>query len=497
MLSAFVVVSLSNLQPDNSQASVNLLLHLSAQTANSSQPAATLPDFQVPTSAVWINSLWFLSLVLSLTSALFGMIAKQWLREYMEWSTTSWLPQRFVVLRQKRFEAFNEWKVPAIIAAIPALLEVALIMFFVGLIIFLWTFNVIVAGVSITVIAVSISLAVLATILPVFYQRCPYKSPTGWACLRVVWLFAGAWERLSNKVRRHTQRGSHCYRLAERLQISFNRCTSWRERDFGGGGEDVVGQPVVDALGCTEVCFRDKDFFHEVDEITDADRRAKALGDLAALHCAFTWIHDTSQNEYLLQAVQQCSATRVTEGCPPLALLAFNFSVVCQALDADPKWVCEILDKDYDIAVVGDRVEYAALLPRSPSRWRLYHDLGEHLHALQDTRPQLLHQLVVTFARDLGQLFDHADLESVYHNETSARFLMRTIVLCACLTLNVDGDRQTFLDCLAPHFHKLCKMDRALPGLASTLFELSSLHHESIMPEYRECPIFTRPWSYL
>lgn len=477
------------LQPDSGQTSVNLLLQLSIQFANSSQPPASLPDFQVPTSAIWINSLWLFSLILSLTSALFGMITKQWLREYMEWSTTSWLPQRFIVLRQKRFEAFNEWRVPAIIAAIPALLEVALVLFFAGLIIFLWTFNVVVACVSIAVITVSTAPAVLATILPVFYRQCPYKSPTGWACLRVVWLFARGWEMARQKVSRRTRWSPRWHRLAERLQIQFDRCTSWKERDFGGDGEDVVGKAAVHALGCKAVCFREKDiFWSTVHQFTDADCRAKALVDLAALYRAFTWIHDMSQNEYLLQAVNQCAATRVTDGCTPLALLAFDFAVACQALDADPKWVCEQLDKMYDITLVdhGVLVEHV-LLHRLD--WNIDTiDLWIKLWALLKTRPQLVHQLAQTLARDLGQLVDCTALEPHYFDEASTRFLMRIIALCACLTCGVDSDQRTFVDCLAPVFHRLCKMHRSLPGLAMSLFKLLALHPESIV-EHRECSI--------
>lgn len=484
MLSAFVVVSLSNLQPDNGQTSVTLLLQLSAQTANSSQPAASLPDFHAPTSAVWINSLWFLSLVLSLTSALFGMIAKQWLHEYMEWSTTSWLPQRFIVLWQKHFEAFNEWRVPAIIAAIPALLEVALILFFAGLIVFLWTFNIVVAGVSIAVITVSIALAVLATVLPVFYRQCPYKSPTGWACLRVVWLFAGAWETLRMRICRHTRGGSRFRRLAGRLQILFDRCTSWRERDFSGGGEDVLDKATADALGCTEVIFMSQD--DEVLYIDSVDCRAEALVNLRPLRRAFLWIHETSQNEYLLHAVEQCAATGVTKGCPPLALLALDFAAACQALDVDPKWMCEQLDKIYDITLVDHGAEYASL----NNDWSAPSDLWEELHALRDTRPQLVHQLAETLARDLGQLFDHIGLDA-YSNETSARFLMRIMALCAQLALLVDCSQWTFLGRLSPHFHRLCEMGSPLPGLETSLFRFLSLHPESIV-QHRErlisCP---------
>lgn len=302
------------LQRDNGQTSVNILLHLSAQTANSSQPAATLPEFHPSASAVWVNSLWFLSLILSVTSALFGMIAKQWLREYMKWTTTSWMPQNTTTLRQKRFDALNEWKVPAIISTIPALLEVALILFFAGLAVFLWTFNVIVAGVSIAAITSSITLVVLGTVLPVSYRRCPYKSPTGWACLRAMWLSALAWERLRKNVLAPLSTYPTISKLLE-LQVDFDERKSWRARDSDTSGKDIAGTAAVDALGATNVRFSQRyPLVVRFDEAT-----CRGLYNLVALDHAFAWICETSQNEYLLKAVEQCATARSSEGCPPLS----------------------------------------------------------------------------------------------------------------------------------------------------------------------------------
>lgn len=138
VLTAFLVVSYLLLQPDNTQRSADTLSYMSAQIANTSlPPIAPAQPFQPPTFAVWVNSLWFVSLELSLGSALFGMIAKQWLREYMTWTTMSASVKEILSLRQYRYQAFLDWRVPGIIEAIPALLEVALVLFFSGLVILL------------------------------------------------------------------------------------------------------------------------------------------------------------------------------------------------------------------------------------------------------------------------------------------------------------------------------------------------------------------------
>ena len=102
-------------------------------------------------------------------------------------------PKDLVGLRQGRFEAFKSWETPSIIASIPALLELALILFLGGLVIFLYTLNIIVAGICTVVIVLLIALAVVMTILPVFHPDCPYKTPTGWALVLVVCRWYKLW----------------------------------------------------------------------------------------------------------------------------------------------------------------------------------------------------------------------------------------------------------------------------------------------------------------
>ncbi|KIJ62275.1 hypothetical protein HYDPIDRAFT_30538 [Hydnomerulius pinastri MD-312] len=151
VLTAFILQFCSLLQIDNSQATADLLAQLvSLQMGNLSSPSAVQSgpeQFKPPSSSVWINALWFLSLVLSLASALFGMMAKQWLREYMQWTTMMSLPEDAVLVRQLRYEAFMDWNTPAMLASIPALLEVAVILFLLGMVILLYTLNDVVADI--------------------------------------------------------------------------------------------------------------------------------------------------------------------------------------------------------------------------------------------------------------------------------------------------------------------------------------------------------------
>ena len=50
-------------------------------TSLSNNPAQS---FSAPTWAVWVNGLWFLSLVIGLTCALMATLLQQWARRYLE-----------------------------------------------------------------------------------------------------------------------------------------------------------------------------------------------------------------------------------------------------------------------------------------------------------------------------------------------------------------------------------------------------------------------------
>ena len=104
-----------------------------------------LSPFQPSVAARWINCLFFVSLVLSLAAALVGILAKQWVREYIKWNSPLSVPRENVMVRQYRFEAWEDWNVATIISTVPALLEIAMIFFLTGVIILLWTLDDVVA----------------------------------------------------------------------------------------------------------------------------------------------------------------------------------------------------------------------------------------------------------------------------------------------------------------------------------------------------------------
>ena len=196
ILTAFLVQTYPMLQADGTN-TTNQLLALSVSTQlrtagtiisdTLNQTLTTLVDavstsFSPSTATRWINILFFLSLVFSLAAALFSILAKQWIREYLKWNSPLALPRENVLVRQIRIEAWEDWQVSTVLSSIPILLELGMILFLAGVILLLWTLDNIVA-ITITVF-VSLFLAAFAafTVIPILSRRCPYRSPTVWAC---------------------------------------------------------------------------------------------------------------------------------------------------------------------------------------------------------------------------------------------------------------------------------------------------------------------------
>ncbi len=131
--------------------------------------------FKASPSAVWINTLWFSSLVCSLASASIALMVKQWLDQLrVGLSGTSRDSAR---LRQYRLNGILKWQVGSIIVLLPILLQLALFLCLAGLVILLWTLHGPVAAVTSALVGVLVLFSVTVTVLPSFQWDCAYQSP--------------------------------------------------------------------------------------------------------------------------------------------------------------------------------------------------------------------------------------------------------------------------------------------------------------------------------
>jgi hypothetical protein len=171
-----VIESYQSLQEDYTKTSVDLLRQISHQLANPSLPAA--PDssqFQVQRSDVQVNVCWFVSLVLSLVVALFGIFFKQWMRSYMTWTDVT--PYRdAVAIRHFRYRTLEIWHIETILELLPTLLQLSVVIFLGGLFLFLWGSIPSLTIVMAAFCSIACFFVVAATFLPGFSQLCPYRS---------------------------------------------------------------------------------------------------------------------------------------------------------------------------------------------------------------------------------------------------------------------------------------------------------------------------------
>ena len=99
----------------------------------------------------------------------------------MQWNSPLGAPRENVLVRQIRVEAWESWNLDLTISFIPALLELAMILFLVGITIFLWLLDDVVAQVVTVIVASFLAVIAAFTLVPVFSRSCPYKSPSAWA----------------------------------------------------------------------------------------------------------------------------------------------------------------------------------------------------------------------------------------------------------------------------------------------------------------------------
>ncbi|KAI0317048.1 hypothetical protein OF83DRAFT_1059314, partial [Amylostereum chailletii] len=152
-IATFLAESYQQLQPDSGSQTVALLSQISHQLAAASgstnftlPPGAKNPaiqsDFKAPRTAVWVNALWFISLVLNIKCALAATLIRQWARRYEQMAHH---PSSNACIRARiRFyvaECVDGSMVSSALNTIPFILHVSVFLFLTGLVIFLSAIN--------------------------------------------------------------------------------------------------------------------------------------------------------------------------------------------------------------------------------------------------------------------------------------------------------------------------------------------------------------------
>ncbi|KAH9989154.1 hypothetical protein BJV77DRAFT_948811, partial [Russula vinacea] len=184
-VAAFLSVTVQDLRPNSQDTSVfylgniyEVLADPNATSTSVPSPVARPPPFFPPTYSIWVNSLWFLSFVLSLICALLATSLQQWARRYIRVTQ----PARCSPEKRARMRAFFANGVDMlgarlVVERLPMLLHLSLFLFFAGLGIFLFNTNHAVFNSVIWLIALFSTIYVVLTLIPMFLLQSPYFTP--------------------------------------------------------------------------------------------------------------------------------------------------------------------------------------------------------------------------------------------------------------------------------------------------------------------------------
>ena len=185
IVGAFIIEFYKKLSTDSGSQSVALLQQISQQLPNSPNSANSntsnttnlLSPTGTPMIWVWVNILWLISLVLSLTCALIATLLQQWARRYIEAPKSAVKPRHRARVRSLLLSGALLYKIPLIVGLLPTLLHLSVFLFFGGLVI---TFHTIHKKVAIAVdaaVGVSGLAYIVMSILPCLDVKCPYRTP--------------------------------------------------------------------------------------------------------------------------------------------------------------------------------------------------------------------------------------------------------------------------------------------------------------------------------
>ncbi|KAF5318432.1 hypothetical protein D9619_010906 [Psilocybe cf. subviscida] len=208
VVTAFIIESYQRLQPDPNDAIIGILAHIAERLDNPSingsvpaSPMVSTANFAPSHSDITINIFWFISLVLSLSAALIGIITLQWLREHQRYDSAL-QPRETLAILHMRLDSLKRWYVPQIFAGLPLLLQSALVLFFAGMIEFMFVLRPEVAVPVTLTICIPLVFLIATTILPILQvcilqdpfrlsinnnvpSPCPYKSPQSLIARRI------------------------------------------------------------------------------------------------------------------------------------------------------------------------------------------------------------------------------------------------------------------------------------------------------------------------
>ena len=197
-VATFIALSYPNLQQDPNVTTQLLLQQISQQLSNTTtgdhggfSDVSISNSFVLPASVVFINSVWFLSLVLSLTCALMATLLQQWARRYLQIVQRKYAPLHYVRIHEYFSRGAHRFGIFGFVEVLPLLLLLSVLLFFAGLVVFAFRGNHVVAYFTLTIVGFFILSYIAFTLMPLVFHDCPYQTPL----TSVLWFFGQIFTR--------------------------------------------------------------------------------------------------------------------------------------------------------------------------------------------------------------------------------------------------------------------------------------------------------------
>ncbi|KAN0139109.1 hypothetical protein V8E53_003111, partial [Lactarius tabidus] len=180
-VASLISVSIQRIQPNSQDTSNFYLANIYQAIADPDRPniftPSSPPPFSPPNYAIWVNTLWFLSLAISITCALLATLLQQWARRYLKVTQSRYSLHKQARVRSFFAEGVEKSFLPLAVEALPTLLHVSLFLFFAGLVVFLWNIHLTVFRSVLSWVGLCTALYGCITFVPIFRHDSPYFTP--------------------------------------------------------------------------------------------------------------------------------------------------------------------------------------------------------------------------------------------------------------------------------------------------------------------------------
>ncbi|EUC56418.1 transmembrane protein, putative [Rhizoctonia solani AG-3 Rhs1AP] len=154
-----------------------IIIANSTRSEHSVSDLETRPTTSTPSrAAVLVNTLWYLSLSLSVATSFLAMLGKNWCHSFMAGRTGP--PCMQARRRQQKWTMIERWKMQEFLVMLPSIIHLALLLFSIGLCIYVWDLNQTSALPVICVTGIAVGFYICSSLAASILDFFPYTTTT-------------------------------------------------------------------------------------------------------------------------------------------------------------------------------------------------------------------------------------------------------------------------------------------------------------------------------